>query len=80
MDVAWVPFPGGFDWVIGWLCCSFSCYELQWLLGANLTSLLVVPLLPASGIVPPVGSSTLRVHLSEGVQQWIGSVGFPVVW
>ena len=34
MDAVWVPVPEGFDWVISQWCCSFSCYELQWLLQA----------------------------------------------
>ena len=67
MDVTWVPFPEGFDWAIGQWCYSFSCYGLQWLLQAIPTNLLVVPQLPASGIVPPTDSFILIVHLSEGV-------------
>ena len=77
MDAMWVPFLRGFDWAISWWCCSFGCYKLQWLWLTSLTSLQVDPQLPASSIVPPIGSFTLRVCLSGGVRQWIGSVGFP---
>ena len=80
MGAVWVPIPEGFDWVISQWCCSFGCYELQWLLQASLTSLLVDPQLPASGIVPPIDSFILIIHLFGGVQQWIGFVGFLVVW
>ena len=80
MGVMWVQSPEGFDWVIGQWCCSSSCYGLQWLLPASLASLLVDPQLPASGIAPPIGSFTLRVHLFGGVRQWIDSVGFLIIW
>ena len=80
MDVMWVPFPEGFDWAIGWWCYFFGCYELPWLLRAIPTSLLVVPQLLALGIVPPIGSFTLIIHLFEGVPWWTGFVGSPTVW
>ena len=80
MDAVWVPVLRGFDWVINWWCHSFGYYGLQWLLQASPTSLLVVPQLPASGIVPPIDSFVLIVHLFKGVQQWTGFVGFLVTW
>ena len=79
MDVVWVPSLEGFDWAISQWCYFFDCYELLWLLQAILTSLLVDPQLPASGIVLPIDSFILTVHLFEDVPWWIGFVGFPVI-
>ena len=78
MDVMWVPFPEGSDWAISQWCYSFSCYELPWLLRAIPTSLLVVPQLLVSDIVPPIGSFALIIRLFGGVLWWTGSAGSPI--